>query len=159
MREPGGLPSMGSHRVRHDWSDLAAAAAETRTSSLGERLFVSFVKQIPSLVFFYATHSTLSWSLNYIVCGTREEMVSRISLIWVVSSIGIRTGSSRHTILATFLYLPKRLTLVSKAKKRFHCLCALLDLNSPGYSSLQEVFIGMETVRNTNIVQSVLEGS
>ena len=25
--KPGGLPSMGSHRVRHDWSDLAAAAA------------------------------------------------------------------------------------------------------------------------------------
>ena len=25
--EPGGLPSMGLHRVRHDWSDLAAAAA------------------------------------------------------------------------------------------------------------------------------------
>ena len=24
--EPGGLPSMGSHRVGHDWSDLAAAA-------------------------------------------------------------------------------------------------------------------------------------
>ena len=26
MAEPGGLPSMGSHRVGHDWSDLAAAA-------------------------------------------------------------------------------------------------------------------------------------
>ena len=25
--EPGGLPSLGSHRVRHDWSNLAAAAA------------------------------------------------------------------------------------------------------------------------------------
>ena len=25
MGEPGGLPSMGSHRVRHDWRDLAAA--------------------------------------------------------------------------------------------------------------------------------------
>ena len=25
--ESGGLPSMGSHRVGHDWSDLAAAAA------------------------------------------------------------------------------------------------------------------------------------
>ena len=24
--EPGGLPSIGSQRVRHDWSDLAAAA-------------------------------------------------------------------------------------------------------------------------------------
>ena len=27
MGEPGGLPSMGSHRVGHDWSDLAAAVA------------------------------------------------------------------------------------------------------------------------------------
>ena len=26
MREPGGLLSMGSHRVGHDWSDLAAVA-------------------------------------------------------------------------------------------------------------------------------------
>ena len=25
MGEPGGLPSMGSHRVGHDWSDLAVA--------------------------------------------------------------------------------------------------------------------------------------
>ena len=29
MVEPGGLPSVESHRVGHDWSDLAAAAAET----------------------------------------------------------------------------------------------------------------------------------
>ena len=27
MGKPGGLPSMGLHRVGHDWSDLAAAAA------------------------------------------------------------------------------------------------------------------------------------
>ena len=26
MGEPGGLPCMGSHRVEHDWSDLAVAA-------------------------------------------------------------------------------------------------------------------------------------
>ena len=29
--EPGGLPSMGSHRVGDDWSDLAAAAAYSST--------------------------------------------------------------------------------------------------------------------------------
>ena len=29
MGEPGGLPSMGSHRVGQDWSDLAAVAAAT----------------------------------------------------------------------------------------------------------------------------------
>ena len=28
--EPGGLPSMGSHRVGHDWSDLAAAEGYSR---------------------------------------------------------------------------------------------------------------------------------
>ena len=30
--EPGGLPSMGSQRVGHDWSDLAAAAAVLKHS-------------------------------------------------------------------------------------------------------------------------------
>ena len=32
--EPGGLPSLGSHRVGHDWSDLAAAAAAISCSPL-----------------------------------------------------------------------------------------------------------------------------
>ena len=35
MEEPGGLPSLGLHRVGHDWSDLAVAAAAT---SFFERL-------------------------------------------------------------------------------------------------------------------------
>jgi len=35
MGEPGGLPSVGLHRVGHDWSDLAAAAA-VRNNILGE---------------------------------------------------------------------------------------------------------------------------
>ena len=34
IREPGGLPSMGSHRVGHDWSDLAAAASVRFTLSV-----------------------------------------------------------------------------------------------------------------------------
>ena len=32
--EPGGLSSLGSHRVGHDWSDLAAAAAAAAHSCL-----------------------------------------------------------------------------------------------------------------------------
>ena len=32
--ESGGLPSMGSHRVGHDWSDLAAAAAAVGAAEL-----------------------------------------------------------------------------------------------------------------------------
>ena len=34
MGEPGGLPSVGSHRIGHDWSDLAAAAAAAATPIL-----------------------------------------------------------------------------------------------------------------------------
>ena len=30
MGEPGGLLAMGSHRVGHDWSDLAAVAAQSQ---------------------------------------------------------------------------------------------------------------------------------
>ena len=32
--EPGGLPSLGSHRVGHDWGDLAAAAADRKTEKV-----------------------------------------------------------------------------------------------------------------------------
>ena len=32
--EPGGLPSMGSHRVGHDWSNLAAAAAAWKDDNI-----------------------------------------------------------------------------------------------------------------------------
>ena len=57
--EPGGLPSMGSHRVGHDWSDLAAAAAPiyhlytiNRRFVIGDWLMLSQVllKQAHSLM-------------------------------------------------------------------------------------------------------------
>ena len=37
MGEPGGLPSMGLHRVGHDWSDLAAAAATVEWEKLSSK--------------------------------------------------------------------------------------------------------------------------
>ena len=43
MAEPGGLPSMGLHRVRHDWSDLAAAAAAAAYISFHISLFSAFL--------------------------------------------------------------------------------------------------------------------
>ena len=30
--EPGGLPSMGSHRVKHDWRDLVVVVEGTHTT-------------------------------------------------------------------------------------------------------------------------------
>ena len=51
MVEPGGLPSMGSHRVGHDWSNLAAAAARLVIVFLprGKYLLISWL-QSPSAV-------------------------------------------------------------------------------------------------------------
>ena len=54
--EPDGLPSMGSHRVEYDWSDLAAAAAWYDTlGELGVSLEVQWLRihllmQVHSLV-------------------------------------------------------------------------------------------------------------
>ena len=61
--EPGGLPSMGSHRVGHDWSDLAAAAAtkihaitwlipvDVDLNNLAEVMFVRFVTLFSQNIF------------------------------------------------------------------------------------------------------------
>ena len=48
--EPGGLPSMGSHRVRHDWSNLAAAVRFVKVFSL---FFSSFFFSSFELFFYY----------------------------------------------------------------------------------------------------------
>ena len=41
--EPGGLPSMGSHRVGHDWSDLAAAVAAAAVAAAARHAFWTVV--------------------------------------------------------------------------------------------------------------------
>ena len=51
--EPGGLPSMGSHRVRHNWSQLAAvAAARLVITSLprSRHLLISWLQSPTSVI-------------------------------------------------------------------------------------------------------------
>ena len=43
--EPGVLPLMGSHRVGHDWSNLAAAAV-SETNDIGERIYLYLVNVV-----------------------------------------------------------------------------------------------------------------
>ena len=45
-REPGGLPSMGSHRVGHDWSDLAAAAAAYLLLQKWDQPYLAWLRQV-----------------------------------------------------------------------------------------------------------------
>ena len=50
--EPGGLPSMGSHGVGHDWSDLAAAAAAADVAEYNSGLEDATIETIQSFHLF-----------------------------------------------------------------------------------------------------------
>ena len=67
--EPGGLPSMGSHRVGHDWSDLAAAAAaETLESLMTASGFGSIQDRASSVCLrtvSWCSHSSLLYAVKH----------------------------------------------------------------------------------------------
>ena len=58
--EPGGLQSIGSHRVRHDWSDLAQYRMCEYTHTL---LPVSLAKVLNSWPLYSLIHNTLHFGL------------------------------------------------------------------------------------------------
>ena len=60
--EPGGLPSVASHRVGHDWSDLAAAAAARMMIStcLVILVMLSLTSWLRLLVY-----AQLLWNMEY----------------------------------------------------------------------------------------------
>ena len=67
MGEPGGLPSMGSHRVGHDWSGLAAAAA-----------CGSAAKNLPTM------QETWVWSLGWEDPLDKEKVTHSSILAWKI---------------------------------------------------------------------------
>ena len=79
--EPGGLPSMGSHRVGHDWSDLAAAAMqETSVRSLGWE---------DPLEKWLATHSSvLAWRIPWTedTGGLQSKVFQRVRQDWATNT-------------------------------------------------------------------------
>ena len=66
MAEPGRLPSMGSHRVGHDWSDLAAAAAESVLPMFSSRSFI-VSWSFRSFIFVYGVRKCSSFILLQVV--------------------------------------------------------------------------------------------
>ena len=59
--EPGGLPSMGLHRVGHDWSDLAAAVDIDQFKSSMDYFILQNIFQLS-----YATTVGISWVCEYL---------------------------------------------------------------------------------------------
>ena len=61
MGEPGGLPSMGLHRVGHDWSNLAVAVADSILKS-GDITLPTKVHLLKAMVFPVVMYGCESWT-------------------------------------------------------------------------------------------------
>ena len=93
MGEPGGLPSMGSHRVGHNWSDLAAAAADSILKSKDITLLTK-VHLIKAMVFPVVMYRCESWTIkkaerqriDVLNCGVGEDSWESLGLQGVQTS-------------------------------------------------------------------------
>ena len=80
MGEPGGLLSMGLHRVGHDWSDLAVAVEDSILKSKDITLLTK-VHLLKAMVFpvvmygyeSWTTEKAESWKLMLLNCGDGED--------------------------------------------------------------------------------------
>ena len=73
--KPGGLPFTGLHRVRHDWSDLAAAAAMVRWWEWIMKTKQTFVLPLPLVILGRTSHQGF-WSLSCV--GVRLKWANYI---------------------------------------------------------------------------------
>ena len=95
--EPGGLPSMGSHRVGHDWSNLAAAAAVDNSEGKESACNAGDPGSIPRL-----GRSPGERDGNPLLYSSLENSMDRRA--WQVTVHGSqRVGHN----WATFTYLPR----------------------------------------------------
>ena len=72
MGEPGGLPSVGSHRVGHDWSDLAAA---------------SFIRPIPHEILILFSWQAFKIFMNYLLhlqLGKPHKNIWILGFSWTI---------------------------------------------------------------------------
>ena len=95
--EPGGLPSMRSQRVRHDWSDLAHTHAHHVYMSVqipnlrpspflfSNRKFVFYVYKCVSVLLRSSFGSFFSFHIYVISCGIMSFSVWLISLNMIIS--------------------------------------------------------------------------
>ena len=94
--EPGELPSMGSHRVGHDWSDWAAAAAPTSKVMLNilqARLQQYVNCELPDVQASFRKAR-----------GTRDQIAN---ICWVIK----KQESSRNISISALLTMSKPLTV------------------------------------------------
>ena len=103
MEEPSGLPSMGSHRVGQDWSDLAIAAAVHYLKSLNQfklHLYILIAVQILMSCLFNACFLLLYEGFNsYFIFFFFKKFYWRIVALQCFVSFYCTTSSHIHSPL------------------------------------------------------------
>ena len=100
---PGGLPSMGSHRVRHNWSDLAAAAG---------RLVVHMVKCLPAM-----------WEIQVWSLGWEDPVEKAMATYSSVLAWRILRGEAWWTAVYGVAQSWAQLTWLSSNTLNTNCVC------------------------------------
>ena len=90
----GGLPSMGSHRVGHDWSDLAVAAAWT-VVTLGSSvrgILQSRILEWIAMPSFREFFQPRDWtSISYVSCTGRQLVLPTSATSEALQVLAVRT--------------------------------------------------------------------
>ena len=144
--EPGGLPSVGSHRVGHDWSDLAVAAVYSwsyanLTTMYFYNIFVFFPKRnfvaISNsflLILTYLGFSSVQFSNSVMSDSVRphRRQPTRLPCTW--DSPGKNTGVGCH-----FLLQCMKVESESEVAQSCPTLSDPMDCSPPG-SSIHGIF-------------------
>ena len=96
--EPGGLPSMGSHRVGHDWSNSAAAAASEDIAAEFGHLWVisTFLPLAAGATLRSAFTVKWIWTLRHLLLGLIGKRNRKVKRKGIFSSLVISANSLTH---------------------------------------------------------------
>ena len=147
---PGGLPSLESHRVGHDWSDLAAAVAEKKKSLFFSYQILLFLlsKYIQNLSLFSQPQGYQAGTSNSLTKAIVNSFLSTCSLFLnsvqsITAEQAERTFKNRmlnHAILPEILQWLLTNIQTSSQPSRLHEIQSFLPLSSLTSSAITFFF-------------------
>ena len=159
--EPGGLPSIGSHRVGHDWSDLAAAAAAAEHTHLLLNNHFTFskmtlhkhmnptVSQCPEK----ENRGTIFWTFLLTKCVNYQAFYKTIPYITTEASLVAQMAKNLPTVWETWVQFLGREDPLEKRMATHSSILArkMSWIEEPGrLQSMGSQRIGHDWVTNTS---------
>ena len=133
--EPGGLPSLGSHRVGHDCSDLAVAAV---SCSMCISSTIELGSSCNSLLL--VVRSTTVWAMDWI-CVSPKFICSKLNfsvMLFGGKAFGMWLGPEGRALITRLMPLQKRLTEIPGSFTKCRTLKKKKKVGGGGESSMNQ---------------------